>query len=60
MGALEAENCLCFQDEVEKWSLSVTEGNSDDSELVSSLPKRDARGVHGSVGQDEIFLLKTS
>jgi len=46
--------------EVEKWSLSVTEGNSNDSELVSSLLKRDARGVHGSVGQDEIFLLKTS
>jgi hypothetical protein len=32
---------------VEKWSLSVTEGNGDDSELVSSLPNGDARGVYG-------------
>ena len=40
--------------EVEKWSLSVTEGNNDDSELVSSLLKGDARGVY------EIYLLKTS
>jgi len=34
--------------------LSITEGNNDDSELVSSLLKGDARGVY------EISLLKTS
>ena len=34
--------------------MSITEGNNDDSELVSSLLKGDARGVY------EIYLLKTS
>jgi len=40
VGALEAEKLSMLSGyKVEKWSLSVTEGNSYDLEQVSSLPK---------------------
>jgi len=60
VGDLEAEELSMFSGhKVKEWTSTVTAGNSDDPELVSSLPQGKTGGLHFSAGQTEMHLIKT-